>query len=320
MVVSVNHALDQMRHALGGGDLSIELDKLGILNQAGEYLVNMRPWHWLVGREGLINLKGPISDTTATWTASTLTLTDTGAFANYTFRSGDQIEITAGTGATTGFYGIASRVDDDSITLDTSLATGNLATGDIEWEIRLDYAALPADFRTLIDITSKNTLLYGVRQTSLAEIIHDRSSNVTVTSSWNYRVAVNYVGSPPVPQLEIYPTPGADQNGAWTVIYNADWTRLTADSVNIDIPEWLDSLYLRLTRAFALGYEREDVASMEQRLAAIEAGPEYRNAARRDGMVQPTFGRLEGGGPRVHGSGLPRASYGSIANSIAAPS
>jgi hypothetical protein len=320
MVVSVNHVLDNMRHALGGGDLSIELDKLGILNQAGEFMVNMHPWQWLIGREGLINLKGPISDTTGTWTAASSTLTDTGAFASYTFQSGDQIEIISGTGATTGFYEISSRTDDDSIVLATSLASGNLATGDISWKIRLNYAALPTDFRSVIDITATDAVLYGVRLTSLAEILRNRTSQVEVTTSWNYQVAVNYVGSPPVPQLEVWPDPGSDQNGVWTLFYHAGWTRLTSDSVNIDIPEFIDSLYLRIARAFALGYEREDVASMEQRLGAIAAGPEFRAAAKRDGEVQPFYGRIVGGGPQIHGRTIRRSQYGSIANTVAAPS
>lgn len=52
-----------------------------------------------------------------TWTAATRTLTSAGAFTSYTFVEGDQIYITAGTGHTAGWYTIASRVDNNSITL-----------------------------------------------------------------------------------------------------------------------------------------------------------------------------------------------------------
>jgi len=69
--------------------------------------------------------------TGATWTTATKTLTETGAFANYSHTAGDVIVITAGTGATLGQYRVASRVDADSITLSESLAGSDLVDGDI---------------------------------------------------------------------------------------------------------------------------------------------------------------------------------------------
>lgn len=55
--------------------------------------------------------------TGATFTNSTKTLTKTGAFAGYTFNSGDRIAITGGTGVTVGYYAIASKTDNDNIVL-----------------------------------------------------------------------------------------------------------------------------------------------------------------------------------------------------------
>lgn len=68
---------------------------------------------------------------TATWTASSNTLTQVGAFASYTLTSGDVVFISSGTGAALGVYGIATRVSDDAITLSQSLSEVDLATGDI---------------------------------------------------------------------------------------------------------------------------------------------------------------------------------------------
>lgn len=62
--------------------------------------------------------------TGATWTNGTLTLTKTGAFTNYTFRVGDRIRITGGTGATAGYYIVASRVSADAITLTATIGAG----------------------------------------------------------------------------------------------------------------------------------------------------------------------------------------------------
>jgi hypothetical protein len=319
MVLATNHVHDNIRHTLGGR-LSIELDQVGIMNQAGHYFVNMHPWRWLVGRSALIDLRGAISGTTATWTASSLTLTATGAFASYTFVEGDQIEISAGTGATTGFYAVASRTDDDNIVLSTSIASGNLATGDIEWNIQTNSAALPSDFRDIIDISATDSLLYGVRLTSLRQILQNRTSQIEVTTSWNYQGAVAYSGSPPVPILEIWPNPTANQSGVFTIFYRSGWTELSNDSVNIDIPVWLESLYLRIVREFVRGYEREDTEPMDVRLMRVRRSPEFMDAARRDGNTQPYYQRLRGGGAMTHSRHYGANKYCYIANTIGAPS
>lgn len=321
MVVSVNHALDHIRHTLGGGNLSIELDELGILNQAGEYLISMHPWHWLVGRSALINLRTSVSGTTATWTASGNILTETGAFEDYSFVSGDVIEITDGTGATTGFYEVSSRTDDDNIVLSGSISSSNLATGDIEWNIQANSCTLPSDFRDIVDITSTDSTLYDVRQTTLSQLLRYRTSQPFVTGDWNYAVAVSWSGSPPVPILELYPSSQSIQNGAFTIFYRGGWDRVTTDSANIDVPEFIDSLFLRLVRAFARGYEREDSVTMNQLLLEIQQGPEFVMAARRDGMIQPYKSRLTGGGAIVHS----RTQNGyrgraSLASFVSAPS
>ncbi|MCC6679867.1 MAG: hypothetical protein IT445_03095 [Phycisphaeraceae bacterium] len=70
---------------------------------------------------------------TATWTETTKTLTQTGAFAGYTFAAGDAIVITGGTGVSAGMYGVASKTSADAIVLSESISTAgvNLTTGDI---------------------------------------------------------------------------------------------------------------------------------------------------------------------------------------------
>lgn len=320
MVVSVAHALENIRHTLGGGEPSVELDKLGIVNQAGEFLVNMHPWRWLAGASALIDLRGVVSGTTATWTASTNTLTDTGAFADYSWVVGDKVEITGGTGATTGFYEVSSRTDDDSIVLASTLSSSDLATGDIEYRLAPNSAALPSNFRDIIAISATDSLLYGVRLTSLEQILQNRTSQIEVTTSWNYQAAVNYEGSPPVPRLEIWPDPQSSQTGVFTIFYRAGWTRVTQDSVNIDVPQWIDSLFLRLVRYFARGYEREDVFEMRQMLDSVMDSPEFIMAAHRDGMTQPFYGKLRGGGAQAHSRHFGANKHCYVANTIGAPS
>lgn len=74
--------------------------------------------------------------TDGAWTASTLTLTKTGAFASYTYRDNDRIYVSGGTGVTAGLYDIASKVSDDEITLATSIGpdAADVTTSDGPWE------------------------------------------------------------------------------------------------------------------------------------------------------------------------------------------
>ncbi len=322
MAISVIHALENMRHTLGGGEISVELDKRGILNQAGEYLINMHPWRWSVGRSALMDLRGFVTGLTATWTEATLTLTSTGSFADYTLVPGDQLEINAGTGVTTGFYTIVTNPDDDTITADASISSANvnLATGDIDFKVHTDSTALPDDFRDILSISATDSLLYGVRLTSLEQILQNRTSQIEVTTSWNYQGAVAYAGTPPTPILEIWPSPTANQPGVFTIFYRSGWTRLAGDSVNVRIPEFLDSLYLRLVRLFARGYEREDAFPIEEALFRLRSSPEFLDAARRDGMTQPYYGRLRGGGSATHSRHFGANKYAYIANTIGSPS
>lgn len=67
---------------------------------------------------------GRIALSGATWIESSKTLRKTGAFASYTWASGDQVAITGGTGATISRYDVASKTDNDNIVLKRSIGAG----------------------------------------------------------------------------------------------------------------------------------------------------------------------------------------------------
>ena len=319
MPIATSTAYAHIRHELGGGDLSPELDKVGILNQAGDHLYSMHPWHWAQGRSALLNLRGQVSGTTATWTAASKTLTQASGFTNYTFLAGDQIQIIDGTGATTGFYTVASRTSANAIVLTSEIAAGNLATGDIEWRIDCQTVALPDDLRDIIWINGTGTTIGGITLVSLQSILDMRASGTSTVTGGHLYGAVTYAGEPPVPLLETYPSAGSSQAGAYRIVYRSRWARITADSQQINIPEWMEGLFIKIVRAYAAGYERADVMSLEMRLAEIHASPLFEIAKRSDGMVQPYYGRIKGGGAviwRRRGD----TEYGSLANMVPGPS
>lgn len=86
-----------------------------------------------------------------TYTHATKRLTKTGAFAGLTLRAGDQIRVTGGTGATAGYYTIASKVSDDTIELVDAPGTGDQADFTTEG-IGADYEVV-ADFNGVTPTT-----------------------------------------------------------------------------------------------------------------------------------------------------------------------
>jgi hypothetical protein len=290
MALVTKHLLDHAQDALGGGSIPSNLDTISLINQAGEHLHSMHPWRWAQGRSTLLNLRGEISGTAATWTTATNTLTLASAFTNYTFVDGDEIEITSGSG-TEGFYEIASRTSANAIVLASSLSGSNQT--DIAFTLRPYSIDLPDDVRDVIAIKGTGSNRYAVTLTSLAEVLRVREDSGTNDAHWY--AAISYVGSPPTPILEIAPGAGSNVTGALRMFYRARWARLSSDSATVDVPEFLEALLTQIVRAFARGYVREDQASLSMRLAEIQAGPIFMAAVKSDGAIQPYFGTLRNG-------------------------
>jgi hypothetical protein len=290
-----------------------------VLNQAGHFLYSMHPWRWITGRADLLDLRGLVSGSTATWTTATSTLTATGAFTNYTFLSGDEITITSGTGATTGVYKVASKTSANAIVITGSLSGSNLSTGDIVWRLEPQTIALPTDLRDIIWIaTTSVSNVGGIVLVSMQDILDKRASSVSITASTGlYYGCVVYQGTPLVPILEIWPTPNANTTGAMRIFYRSRWAEVTTDSQQIAIPEWVEDLFLFIARAYAAGYERGDVASIHVRLHEIGSSPIFAAAVRSDGMVQPYNGVIRNGGPSIWRRSS--AGMGQIVRQVSAP-
>lgn len=225
MTMIAEHALGHIRHALGG-DPAAPLTGLGILNEAGEFLVSMHRWGWL----------------------------------------------------------------------ERPPATLDLVSGQA-------YVSLPSDFSELVAYDATNSLVNSLSMTTHQHLLELRTNQIQSTS-WNFWASIVYaVGTNgvPAPRLEFWPTPSASDTGALTIIYRAGWTALSDDSDTIAMPSWMHSLYLACVRAFAKGYEESDAAPLEQWLALIEQGPQFRAAKLQDSATQTDFGTLEGGAAQLGG-------------------
>lgn len=92
----------------------------------------------------------------ATWTDATKTLELTGAFTNYVFKAGDRVRITGGTGATAGYYVVATRTSADAITLVTSIGVGADGQTDIAGSL-LDRQLMHGIFGCALTSAAANT-------------------------------------------------------------------------------------------------------------------------------------------------------------------
>lgn len=163
------------------------------------------------------------------------------------------------------------------------------------------YVDLPSDFREVIGYNTTEGVTGNIEMTTHQALVEMRT--VGLSYSWTTYVAVtHYVDAAGVPQpkFEVYPTPTAADANALTIFYRAGWVRLTDDSDVIPIPDYMRSLYLAIVRAFAQGYEHDNEATVDMRLAPIVGNgrvkpPLLKAAIERDAHVQPDYGMIEHG-------------------------
>lgn len=144
---------------------------------------------------------------------------------------------------------------------------------------------------------------------SLTSRIPGTAGNVTITDQGTTNATLVGMtggedGGYPRPRLDIWPDPGADDDGAITAYYRAGFETLDEDGHFVSIPIWLQALYLQLVRAFTRGYEREDMASLSARCMEVMMGPLATAAKRRDGMAQPEYGELRNGAAEMQQAGF----------------
>lgn len=310
MTLTVSKCQEHIAHTLGG-DLSPSINSIALINEAGEFFASIHPWKWLENVEAKLDLRGKIDFTAGT--SATTTVTKAGAFTNYTFLEGDQLEITSSSGITNGHYRIVSSTS-DTLTLATSPGTTGTA---LAGTIHTSAVSLPSDFRELIAYNTTSGLLKGIQFTGFQDLVGKRAANFT-TVGFHYAALVHptdtslTANGAPVPRLEIWPTPSADEIGSFTIIYRAGWTRVSSDQHKLRLPVWCEAIYLQVLRAFARGYEEEDEGTMSARLTDVLAGPLFESAISRDGGVQPNLGPIENGAATLSRYANPLANFTTI--------
>ena len=358
---------EHINHAVGGAP-SAPLDHLELVNQAGEYLTTIHPWKWLENQEAKLNLRGNVTATGLNFVAD---YGDKGAkssdrvdqlihaslspFSTYSKVSGDQIEITGGTGGRKGFYivdgggpapetgtgGTYLLVEHNPLMYNTGpIANADLTNNDITCTVHCNRIQLPKDFAELIAINSSSGLLNNVQLTSYEDLLQKKASSFNAGTGSTYWAAVGHsrdrvgsnvatTGSNPfgsaeevTPSLEIWPSPTVNETAAITIYYRAGWPfdlyslANTHDYMGLRIPRYLEALFIQIVRAFAQGYEDTDVSMLDQRLTSLLNGALFNTAVKRDASVQPHYGTIQHGA--VSG-GVGTSGFENF-NTISAPS
>lgn len=308
MALTVQSALAQIEHSLGGS-LSSELDAIGLINEAGQYLVTMHDWMWLDRPPASLDFRAEIDITgTVAWNDNTHHLTPavSGKFTSYSWLDGDSIVITGGSGTPYGRFPVIKRVSSNAIhigwTYDAPTTPANVTS--FVAKLKTDSIALPSDFGNIIDIQPTEGLVNSFNLTDTSFINQLRTNEVSVgnfrywgaiTRGHNYDQGLEESVGQGAWRLEIYPTPTVTKYNALTMFYRAGWRAVSSDTVLIPIPDYCESLFRMIVRSFARGYEEDDVASLHQRLMEIEQSPMFVHAKRRDGDMQNTMGQMYGG-------------------------
>ena len=157
---------------------------------------------------------------------------------------------------------------------------------------------LPTDFVELISYTPRgsDSRVTGSKAylVSPHELEDMRNASGTLPLNTTY-FAVVHTTSGATSTVAPYPVIDVYANGTTPTIkirYRRGWTKINNDGDTFLVPDWVEPLYLQCVRAYARGYEEEDVASMNARLGEIRQGAQFAAAAQRDSLSESTTLRV----------------------------
>ena len=160
-----------------------------------------------------------------------------------------------------------------------------------------EYIDLPSNFSTPISLCG-STINSDVAWASREDIAMMRQSPSVSGNGGVYFFATSFSAAtgatPPVPRLEIFPTPESATTDQFRLVYRAGWAALTSDSDYVPIPEYCRALFVRILGAFTRGLHREEQGSVDARLMEIRNGPIFAAAQKDDKTKQVDRGLIRG--------------------------
>lgn len=334
MALTAREALDHVRHALSA-DKMPSIGGLRILNDAGEYLVSMHPWRWLEGEQVSLSLlpdqpyvwlpenvhsinalvsadtiNANVTLTTAQeiarrrastintsfhyWAALVYAQRGTKKRLNFEFTdgyNGSETVVISDSGRVVTFHFTGGTdTENDKYSLGDAASEKNVAIklvkaiNDADLICRAEYA--PSLGVGGLFIESR----YSGRDDSDDWTLSETVPNLVLDSTVN-----GTQSGPPMPRLDLWPTPATNEQDAFVAYYRRGWTPLRNDDDAVNVPTWCEALYLQLVRAIALGYERDAEGDVATRLGPMRNSSLFADCRRRDSLAQENFGPMQNG-------------------------
>lgn len=158
------------------------------------------------------------------------------------------------------------------------------------------YITLPADLTEITEVQAGGGLY--VRAVDLEELDEYRLNRRSAPPGYVIALAwpLDQTTGVPTARLEVFPTPAENEPDAVRMAYTGGWVDIAdgdPDGKRIAVPAFIEPLYLEVLDAVMRGYDEENQGGFGVRLAAVTAGPVYRNAVAADIAFQRSAGALE---------------------------
>jgi hypothetical protein len=180
--------------------------------------------------------------------------------------------------------------------LRTSIGAAANAQTNITGSLELAGLALPSDCQELAGVPCGSVARHSIFPSTMQGLIDAREAGVSPNGGDYYGAvvygrSVGVNGGAPVPRLELYPAPAADDLNSVTIYYRAGWVPITADDQYSATPDWFDGLLIQAVRAYSYGIEADSMAAS---LAEVQMSSLFVAAQRRDGAIQRRYGPIRG--------------------------
>ncbi|RMF59236.1 MAG: hypothetical protein D6746_08490 [Bacteroidetes bacterium] len=160
------------------------------------------------------------------------------------------------------------------------------------------YIDLPSDFGRVLSVETTSGSGYIVSFVDIGTLNEYRNASVADAAGWALALTYaagtgNPAGDPYVPRFEIWPTPTSNASDALRMFYLRQWTDVDTQNPTekLNLPPYMEMLYWRVLREVILGFEEDDMASMEARIDALRASKVFDMAMAADmGQAYPTTG------------------------------
>lgn len=183
----------------------------------------------------------------------------------------------------------------------TITGTGQYSLSGLNFVELISYSPRGADST----VTTANGAFYHV---SMQEILDKRETTAdnaalmaaVPAGAFYFTIAYdsNNGAAAATPKLEVAPYPTGSGGthdaaiGKITLTYRRAWNTITATTSTFVLPAWMEPLYIQCVRAFARGYEEEDLATSNRRLQEVMVSPLVDGAIERDSLIESTTQRV----------------------------